>query len=107
MPLIIRLKEPPLNLIVEGEIKDEDEQRYDEIFHNQIFMVKSSKGKKNMVIPLLRECNIAIIQEVDQKDVDEMLEEQEKKAKQMSQQRGGPLISSPQYIFPGGRRGKG
>ena len=97
MPLLICLKEPPINLIVDGDIKDESEKQWDEIFHNQTLMVKRAGGM-NMVIPLLRECNIAFLQEVTQEEIDE----QREAAKNRQQ---GSKISKPQFVFPHGGKG--
>lgn len=100
MPIIICLKEPPINLIVDGNIKDESEKQWDEIFHNQILMVKR-QGGLNLVIPLLKECNIAFMQEVTQEEIDE-----QKEATKEKQQ--GSVISRPQFVIPnGGRKGRG
>ena len=100
MPILICLKEPPINLIVEGDIKDDSEKEWDKMFHNQILMVKRQAGL-NMVIPLLKECNIAFIQEVTQEEIDE-----QRKATKNKQQ--GSVISRPQFVIPHGeekRRG--
>jgi len=100
MPILICLKEPPINLIVDGNIKDESEKEWDEIFHNQILMVKRQEGL-NMVIPLLRECNIAFMQEVTQEEIDE----QRESAKNKQQ---GSVITRPQFVIPHkGRTGSG
>lgn len=99
MPILIWMKEPPIKLIIEGEIKDDSEKRWDEIFNNQMLMAKNKDGR-NVIVPLLRECNIAFLQEVTQEEVDE----QRKKAEE---QRQGPAITRPQFVFPSGRKGKG
>ncbi len=100
MPLLICLKEPPINLIVEGNIKDDSEKQWDEIFHNQILMVKR-QGGLNMVIPLLRECNIAFLQEVTREEI----EEQREAAKNKQQ---GSSIARPNFVIPhGGKGGRG
>jgi len=100
MPILICLKEPPINLIVDGEIKDESEKQWDEIFHNQILMVKRQEGL-NMIIPLLRECNVAFMQEVTQEEIDEQREAAKNKGQ-------GSTITRPPFVIPhGGRRGRG
>lgn len=99
MPILICLKEPGINLIIAGDIKDESEKEWDEIFHNQILMVKRQDGL-NMVIPLLRECNIAFMQEVTQEEIDA----QREAAKNRQQD---SVIDRPQFLFPGGKRGRG
>jgi len=100
MPIIICLKEPPINLIVDGDIKEESEKQWDEIFHNQILMVKR-QGGLNLVIPLLRECNIAFMQEVTQEEIDEQRESAKNKQE-------GSVITRPQFVIPhGGRKGRG
>ena len=100
MPLLICLKEPPINLIVEGNIKDESEKQWDEMFHNQILMVKR-QGGLNIVIPLLKECNIAFMQEVTQEEIDAQREATKNKQQ-------GSVIDRPQFVFPhGGRKGRG
>ena len=100
MPILICLKEPSINLIVEGDIKDDSEKEWDEIFHNQILMVKRQQGL-NMVIPLLKECNIAFMQEVTQEEIDEQRESAKNKQE-------GSMITKPQFVIPhGGRKGRG
>jgi len=100
MPIIICLKEPPINLIVDGDIKEESEKQWDEIFHNQILMVKR-QGGLNLVIPLLKECNIAFMQEVTQEEIDEQRESAKNKQE-------GSVITRPQFVIPhGGRKGRG
>ena len=93
MPLLIVLKEPPLNLIVEGEIKDNDEEYWDKIFDNGCLLVKNRTGQ-NVVVPLWKESNVTFIQEV----TEEQIEEQEKRAKEKGQE---SQILTPQYAFPG------
>ena len=96
MPQLIVLKEPSLNLIVEGEIKDKDEEYWDKIFDNGVLLVKGRSGK-NVVIPIWKESSIAFIQEVTK----EQIEEQEKKAKERGEE---SQIVTPQYAFPGRRQ---
>lgn len=110
MPILIVLKSPRVNLIMQGKITSQDEKRYDEIFHNQMLMTKNQKGNYT-IIPLLQECNIAVIEEVTQKDVDEQ-EAQAKKMKEEAEKQGrggGPGILQPASFmgFPGGKGGKG
>lgn len=93
MPLLIVLKEPPLNLIVEGEIKDEDEKYWDGVFDNGCLLVKNRTGQ-NVIVPLWKESNVTFIQEV----TEEQIKEQEKKAKEKGQE---SQIVTPQYAFPG------
>lgn len=93
-----------MSLIMAGDIKDSTEKQWDEIFHNQILMVKTPVGK-NAILPLLRECNIAFIQEVTQEEVDERMKEMEKQRKEAKGD--GSVISTPQFAFPSGRGGRG
>ena len=54
-----------------------------------------------MVIPLLKECNIAFMHEVTQEEIDG----QREAAKNKQQ---GSVITKPQFVIPhGGRRGRG
>ncbi len=110
MPILIVLKSPRVNLIAQGSITAQDEKRYDEIFHNQMLMTKNQKGKYT-IIPLLQECNIAIIEEVTQKEVDD----QKKRAKKMQEEAekqgrggGGSILQPSSFMgFPGGKGGRG
>lgn len=102
MAILIALKVPRLNLFAEGEIKDEDEAKWDQIFYNQVLMVKNSKGK-NTLIPLAMDCNIAVMEEM----TDEQLKEIEEASKKRREEQTGPVITKPQFVFPGGRRRKG
>ena len=95
MPLLISLKEPPINMIVEGEIKDKDEKYWDEQFQNGCLMVKNRTGQ-NIIIPLWKESNVTFIQEV----TEEQLEEQRKDAEERGK---GNKIVTPEYSFPGKR----
>lgn len=107
MPILIVLKNPRMNLIAQGEIKDNSEKEWDEIFHNQILMVKNKSGR-NTLIPLLQECNIAVMEEITDEEIEEMKKMAEKRTKEMEKQGGqGGLISTPQFGFPSGRGGKG
>lgn len=99
MPLLIVLKEPHLNLIVEGEIKDNDEEYWDKVFDNGCLLVKNRTGQ-NVVVPIWKESNITFIQEV----TEEQIKEQEKRAKEKGQE---SQIVTPQYSFPGGKRPPG
>lgn len=105
MPIIICLKEPSINLILAGDIKDESSKEYDALFPN--LMVKDQDGH-NVVIPLARDCSIAFIKEVTQEDIDKQKAETEKRRKEMERRGGGggPLLT-PQFGFPSGRSGKG
>lgn len=108
MPIIVTLKEPAITLVVGGDIKDtpEDIKKWDEIFNNGVLIVKGTDRNKdnNILIPLWRECNVAFMQEISNKD----LAEQRKKAEEERKQgRRGPTITSPEFIIPGGRGGRG
>ena len=112
MPLLIVLKNPRMNLIADDELKDGDEGRWDEIFHNQVLIVKNMSGR-NTLIPLLQECNIAVIEEVTDDEIKKMKKEAEERKKQMEAQGGmgggrgpGGLITKPEYVFPVGRGGR-
>ena len=96
MPLLISLKEPPINMIVEGDIKDDSEAEWDKIFSNGCLMVKNRTGQ-NIVIPLWKESNVTFIQEV----TEEQLEEQRK---MMEKANDGRRIETPEYVFPTTRR---
>lgn len=100
MPLLIVLKEPPMNLIVEGEIKDNDEAYWDGLFNNGVLMVKNKTGQ-NIIVPLWKESNVTFIQEV----TNEQIEEQQKRAEEAADQANkGNRITSPGYGFPGGKK---
>ena len=103
MPILIVLKSPRMNFLAEGEIKDGSDKEWDEIFHNQVLMVKNQAGR-NTLIPLLQECNIAVMEEVTDKEIEEMNKMAEKRKKEMEAQGGKDgLISAPQFAFLGGR----
>ncbi|MCK4783324.1 MAG: hypothetical protein KAV87_06200 [Desulfobacteraceae bacterium] len=107
MPILIVLKNPRMNLIAQGEIKDNSEKEWDEIFHNQVLMVKNKSGR-NTLIPLLQDCNIAIMEEITDEEITGMEEELKKRKKEMETQGGkGGSIVTPQFAFPSGRGGKG
>lgn len=107
MPILIALKNPRMNLIAQGEIKDDSEKQWDEIFHNQILMTKNQAGH-NMLIPLLQDCNIAVMEEVTDKEIKDMEELAKKRKKEAESQGGtGGLISKPGFGFPSGRGGRG
>jgi len=106
MPILVCLKEPAINLILDGEIKDDASAEYDKIFPN--LMIKDQDGHW-VVMPLSVECNIAFIKEVTQADIDEQkkkMEERQKEMHDMRGGRGGPLIKPAQFMFPrgGGKR---
>jgi len=105
MPILIVLKNPRVNLIAEGEIKDEDEKKWDEVFHGQMLMIKNQKGR-NSVIPLAMDCNIAVLEEVTQKEIEE-LEKMAEKRRQQAEAQGGSGIIKPTFGFPSGRSGRG
>jgi len=95
MPILICLKEPTINLIVDGEIKDESEKEWDKIFREGVLLVKKTNGR-NLLVPIWRESNIAFMQEVTEEDIEKGKEEFEKRQK-------GSVIERPPYLFPGGR----
>lgn len=103
MPIIISLKQPAINLVFKGSIKDNQETvaEYDAMFPN--LMLEGEDGL-NTVIPLSVDCNIAFIKEVTQAEIDKRKKEMEERRKQ-SQDRGASLIQ-PNMIFPrgGGKR---
>ena len=101
MPILIVLKDPRINLIAEGEIDDKQIKAWDEIFSNQILMFKSKKGR-NTVVPLLQQCNIAIMEEMTDKEVEEM--EERSKKKQEEDGGGSSFITKPSFGFPAGGR---
>ena len=108
MPILIVLKNPRMNFLAEGEIKDGSDKEWDEIFHNQVLMVKNQAGR-NTLIPLLQECNIAVMEEITDKEIEEMKKMAEKRAKEMEAQGrggGGSMISKPEFMFPANRGGR-
>ena len=106
MPILIVLKNPRINLIAEGEIKDEDEKSWDELFHNQVLMIKNQKGR-NQLVPLLQDCNIAVMETVTDEEIEEQEKEMQKRKKQAEAQGGrGGLISQPDFIIPSNRGGR-
>lgn len=107
MPILIVLKNPRVNLFAEGEIKDDQQEHYDEIFHNQVLMVKNRKGR-NQLIPLLQDCNIAVMETVTDEEIEEQDKELKKRQKQAESQGGkSNLISPPGFAIPHGRSGRG
>ena len=105
MPIIVCLKEPGINLVCDGDIKDETAKEYDELFPN--LMVKDQEGH-NIVIPLSVDCNIAFIKEVTQEDLDKRKKEAEERRKKAEAQGGrGGLVSQPEFLFPHGKGGRG
>jgi len=102
MPIIVCLKEPGINLVCAGEIKDESSQQYDALFPN--LMVKDQEGH-NIVIPLSVESNIAFIKEITQEEIDKRKKEAEERRKKAGGQ--GGVITKPDMIFPHGRSGRG
>ena len=106
MPILIVLKNPRVNLFAEGEIKDDEQDHYDEIFHNQVLMVKNRKGR-NQLIPLLQDCNIAVMETVTDEEIDEQEKELEKRKKQAESQGGkGGLVTQPGFVIPHRRDGR-
>ena len=75
MPIIICLKEPQINLICAGDIKDGADKEYDTLFPN--LMVKDQEGH-NMIIPLSQDSNIAFMKDVSQEEIDKQKEEAKK-----------------------------
>ena len=96
MPLLICLKEPRINLIVAGEIKEDSEKEWDAIFSNGVLMLKNTEGTA-VLVPLWKESNIAFIQEVTE-------EELEKQRGEFEKQKDGSRISKPEFLFPGGKQ---
>ena len=104
MPLLICLKEPQMNLFVEGEIKDKDIKEWDKIFGDQMMMTKTPDGKSNVIIPLLSEFNIAFMQEITIAEIDKMREDAKRRREQG---RGGSNLVNPGFMFPKGTPGRG
>ena len=100
MPIIVCLKEPQINLIIDGEIKEETSKEYDALFPN--LMVTDQDGN-NMIISLSVDCNIAFMKETTQKEIDKQREEAKKRREQGGG--GGSSILSPtQFQFPRGNK---
>ncbi len=98
MPIIICLKEPQINLICDGDIKDKAAEEYDALFPN--LMVKDQDGH-NMIIPLSQDCNIAFIKETTQEEIDKQKAEA-KKRREAGGGAGGSLLSPASMRFPRG-----
>lgn len=106
MPIFIALKEPRINLIVAGEIKDDKAttREYDELFKDGVLMMTDREGQ-NIVVPLWKESNIAFMREISEEEIKEN-EELQKKMQEEAEKKGGgggQLISRPGYTFPQGR----
>lgn len=110
MPILIVLKNPRMNFIAQGEIKDNPEavKEWDDVFHNQVLMVKNKSGR-NTLIPLLQDCNIAVMEEVTDEEIKEMQKMAKERAREMEAQgRGGSgMITKPEFMFPVGKGGRG
>ena len=107
MPLLIVLKEPSMTLIVEGEIKDKDEEYWDGVFSNGCLIVKSKTGQ-NIVVPLWKESNITFIKEVTEEQIEEQRKKTEETEKEAEKANRGNRIAPPNYAFPASRnRGPG
>lgn len=107
MPILIVLKDPRVNLVAEGQIDEKDTQKWDEIFNNQVFVFKSQKGKMT-VVPLLQDCNVAVIEEISEEELKEQEEKAEERRKKAEAQGGaggsGGSIIKPSFGFPSGAR---
>jgi len=105
MPILIRLKTPAINIIANEEIKVDDEsvKMWDTLFNQGVMITKSPKGH-HLLIPLWSECNIAFMQNVTQKELDEQRKRAEEEAKRRGDPRGSSLIDTPGFAFPGGSK---
>lgn len=108
MPIIACLKEPQINLVLDGEIKDESSAEFDALFPN--LMIKDQDGH-NVVIPLSRDCSIAFLKEVTQEEIDEQKAQMEKRKaareRAASMGGGGSSFIKPDFLFPSGKKGRG
>lgn len=95
MPIIICLKEPQMNMMLAGDIKDEASAEYDALFPN--LMVKNLDGQ-NVIIPLSRDCNIAFMKEATKKEVEKILAD----AKKRREQGQRSSLVQPSVLFPRG-----
>lgn len=100
MPILIRLKEPAINLIIDEEIKDDAEsvREWDTLFNNGVFITKSLKGNK-ILVPLWKECNVAFMQNVSLEEIEAQKKAAEEAAKHGPG--GGAIIDTPAFLFPG------
>lgn len=105
MYILISLKEPAIQLIIKGEIKNEkpeDSAEWDRIFHEQVLQLESPNGNI-VLVPLLKDYNIAFMQNMTDEEFEEM-----KKRKEEAARRGErSSLVSPQFTFPSGKSGKG
>ncbi len=111
MPILIVLKDPRVNLVAEGKIDDKQVEAWDAVFNNQILMFKSQTGKMT-VVPLLQDCNIAVMEEITEEELVEQKKEAEERRKKAEAQGGpgggGSSIFKPSLGFPtGGQRRRG
>ena len=96
-----------MNLVAEGEIDEKHIKEWDEIFQNQILMFKSLKGNMTAV-PLLQQCNIAVMEDVTKEEVEEQQKKAEERRKKAEAQGGaggdggGNSIFTPSFGFPSG-----
>lgn len=109
MPIFIALKDPRINLIVAGEIKDDKAttKEYDELFKDGVLMMTDRDGQ-NIVVPLWKESNVAFMREITEEEIKEN-EEIQKKMQEEAERKGGggnQIISNPRYAFSG-KRGRG
>lgn len=108
MPILIVLKEPRVNLVAEGKIDEKQIEEWDKIFNYQILMFKSQKGNMTAV-PLLQQCNIAVMEEISVEELAEQEKKAEDRRKKAESQGGGPGpgggLIQPSFGFPvGGRK---
>lgn len=109
MPIILYLKEPRVELYVKGKISEDPEsiKEWDEAFAGRVFVTRSYNDKKGLIIPLDKDCNIALGEEASEKEIDERKEKLKKLKEEEERKRGGGRGIDPVHmVIPGGGKGR-
>jgi len=104
MSMFFFLKNPQIRLLADGELTDEFVKTVTEMSGGAIIFCLS--GQK-AVLPMKADCNVAYIREAKQEEVDEFHKKRAEEMKRSSGVAEGGIISKPQFMFPGGIKGKG
>lgn len=108
MPIILYLKEPRIELYVKGKISDDPEsiKEWDEAFAGRVFVTRSYNDKKGLIIPLDKDCNIALGEEVTEKEIDERKAKMKKLKEEQELREKGGKIAPVTLGMPGGVKGR-
>jgi hypothetical protein len=104
MPMFIYLKTPNIMLLAEGSLDDQTISSLGREVGGAIIIMMSGRTS---LLPVKVDCNIAYVKEITQEEADEFHKRRDEEVAKRSAMEAGRKVTIPDFVIPGGIKGKG